>query len=239
MKISLSFLAIGKKHIKECLFIINSLIKNNKLNFVVVTDDPDSFINLPIKIIKIDENFNYNLKRKPLQEALKLSDISIMMDTDILIFNNRINFSILYNIPDGLYVTWRNDSVNFMGKKISINDKNEYFEKLKTFNNSNIPLQFIDEYFIILKLSDNEKKIEFIKNWNKYFEKTKEIQPNNGRPGAIEGLIIYLSAILSNINIYDIRDNNKILLFVKNFYHYNKEHYNCEVIDIIDPKKLI
>jgi len=81
-------LAYGEEYIKEFNIVAESLIKlNNEFKIFVVTDQPDWIINGVYKIIKVEEEFNFNLKRIVIEEALKENDTILFLDTDIFIRN--------------------------------------------------------------------------------------------------------------------------------------------------------
>lgn len=219
--LSFCFLAYGDEHIKEFNHISKLLLTFGDI--FVCTDNRSKIIE-NVNITETSESFNYNLKRKSIEQALKKFDTILVMDTDYHLIDENINFSVFNDLLDGLYITWIDDKVDFMGEKISTCDiNNKYFTKLDKLNISNNKLFFIDECVFLLKISDKNKKIKFIENWNYIFNETKDIQPNNGNNGAIEGLIIYLSCLLSNINIYKVSDYKSLDKLFNNFYHYSKE----------------
>ena len=64
------FLAYGDEHIDEFNIVAKSLLKlNPEYKIIVGTDSEDKIIDGVYKIIKIDEPFNYNLKRIVIKEA--------------------------------------------------------------------------------------------------------------------------------------------------------------------------
>jgi len=88
MNYGICFLAYGEEYIKEFNIVAESLIKlNNEFKIFVVTDQPDWIINGVYKIIKVEEEFNFNLKRIVIEEALKENDTILFLDTDIFIRN--------------------------------------------------------------------------------------------------------------------------------------------------------
>ena len=227
-KIAVSLLACGDEHINECNYLLNSLSKyKEELNFIVASDSPEKIKEPAAKIIKINEDFNFNLKRIPIKVALDEHDIVLSMDTDMFITNKNVDFSMLHDLDDGMYVWWLDKEVDFMGEKITINGdgksdvNNEYLRKLHELNDSGQNLFFLDECFILLKLSDLTKKKEFIDNWNHIYKETLYTQPSNGLIGAMEGLIIYLSCLRSYIKIYNVKNDELFFNFFCNFYHCN------------------
>lgn len=227
-KIAVSLLACGDEHITECNYLINSLSKyKDELDFIVASDTPEK-IKTPTETIKIDEDFNFNLKRIPIKKSLEEHDIVLSMDTDMFLRYENIDFSLLHDLEDGMYVWWLNSEVDFMGEKLTMgvdgeNEvNNQYLKELHRLNNSKKDLYFLDECFILLKLEDIILKEAFIDNWEYIYEETLYTQPNNGLPGAMEGLIIYLSCLRSFIDIFSVNNNNEIYFkFFTNFYHCN------------------
>ena len=228
-KIAVSLLACGDEHIAECNYLLDSLSKyKEELNFIVASDSPEKIKEPSAKIIKINEDFNFNLKRIPINVALEEHDIVLSMDTDMFITKKNIDFSTLYDMEDGMHVWWLDREVEFMKEKITIKGdgenevNNEYLRKLHELNTTPKDLFFLDECFILIKLSDVKKKELFIENWNYIFEETLYTQPSNGIIGAMEGLIIYLSCLRSDIDIYNVNHNNEFYFkFFCNFYHCN------------------
>jgi hypothetical protein len=217
------YLAYDDEHINEFNYISKSLLELDNFNIFVCTNNKYKIIQ-DVNIIETKEFFNFNLKRKSIEIALKKFDIILVMDTDYKIINKNIDFSFLYELNDGIYVKWFDNMVDFMGEKMSSSDNNNlYINKLYELNTINNELFFIDECIFLLKISDEIKKNNFIENWNNIFNETVHVQPNNGKNGAIEGLIIYLSCLLSGIDIYKVDDYNKINNLFNKFYHYSQE----------------
>lgn len=235
-KIAFCFLAVGNEHINEFNYISNKL---SKFGEIFVCTDDESKINKNFNIIKNNDAFNYNLKRKSIDNALKTHDTIIAMDTDYYLINDNLNFSSIDQLSDGMYVVWIDNSVFFMKDIITIeNTKSEYVKKLIELNDTNKDLFFIDECIFLLKISDKEKKNNFINNWNKIFLETEHIQPNNKNNGAMEGLIIYLSCLKSGIDVYETKKFELLQKQLNNFYHYSKEN-NKESIYNLHKNKII
>jgi hypothetical protein len=218
-KISICLLAIGDEHIKESLNLINSIKRIIKYNFnyYVGTDKPEMFIGENIITKKITENFNYNLKRVPIEMGLEHGSTIIFLDSDNVAIND-IDFEQLEKVDDGCYGTIYHD------KLVNV-DNNSYYEKLHNFSkNKYIPHFF--EHQIMIKLSDIQKRKRFIDNWELIYNETKDVQIHSkGRHGSEEGLIIGLSCVLSDINIIDIVIKNETIQYFNVFHHY------CEELD--------
>jgi hypothetical protein len=217
-KIGICLLGYGDEHIKECNSLIDKLSKfKNKISIYVGTDSVEKISKNADKIINIIVPFNYNLKRISVREALKDCNIIILMDSDIILINSSINFSDLNNIEDGIY--------SYFVKKNYKRDYNIDYQRIIYNYNNNRDLHQIHEFFMILKMTDEQKKIDFIYNWDTLYEITEGVQPIafNGNHGSQEGLILYVSGIKSGIKCFDISDNENINIFVNSFHHYHKE----------------
>jgi hypothetical protein len=210
MNYALCFLAYGDEHIVEFNTISKQiLLSNPKVHIFVLTDDKSKIDNSSITIIETQEEFNFNLKRYIIEEALKEYDTIVLLDTDIKILNN--SFSFLSEITDdGIYVKWIDNRLTHNGVRLDVNN-NSYLIELTKFNKTKLPIRFIPEYCVILRLSDLDTKTKFIENWNHIYTNTIDIQPKDrhyGLHGAIEGCIMYVSCLNSNIPI--IHSNNKL-----------------------------
>jgi hypothetical protein len=202
MSIGISILAYGDEHIKECLVLISSL-KEYDLQFYIVTDKPNLFNDIPnTKIIPTNEPFNYNLKRYGLKQALENNDCVVMMDTDMYI-KKGVDFTSLENINDGLYIRWR----NVVNKKTTLSSEVEYdyIDKIKEISNIQ-ELFFIDESTLVFKTKNKDIKKNIIQYWNQFYNDTLEIQPKYRNNGAVEGLLIYVSCLLSGLNVFENKE---------------------------------
>jgi len=210
MNYALCFLAYGDEHIVEFNTISKQiLLSNPKVHIFVLTDDKSKIDNSSITIIETQEEFNFNLKRYVIEEALKSYDTIVLLDTDIKILNN--TFSSLSDITtDGMYVKWIDNRLTHNGIRLDVSN-NSYTIELTKFNKTKLPIRFIPEYCVVLHLSDLTTKTKFIENWNYIYTNTKHIQPKDrhyGLSGAIEGCIMYVSCLNSNIPI--VHSNNKL-----------------------------
>lgn len=211
-KIAIALLAYGDEHINECLNLLFSL--NTKLNYnfeyYVATDKPQKFNLYKVNCIFIDEEFNYNLKNVPINESLKYHDIVIFMDVDTEVIGN-VEFEKLFNIEDGLHATTDD---NFKNKETT------YYSVLKNHTNGHEPI-CVFEHFFILKIQNQQSKINFIDIWNKLNEETKPFQiESKGCIGAEEGLIIGTSCLLNNIKILNPLNKETFDFFLP-FKHFN------------------
>lgn len=215
-KVGICFLAYGDEHINECNFLIDRLSKfKNDIKIFVGSDSVEKINKNVYNIINITESFNYNLKIVSVREALKECDIIILMDSDIFLINDKINFLFLNTLDDGIYSY-------FIKKHYERNYINSKYQNILYNYNDKIELNCIHEYLVILKLSDEKKKKNFIYNWELLYEMTKDVQPialDGVHYGAQEGLILYVSGIKSGIKCFDASENEYVNNFFNSFYH--------------------
>ena len=194
----LCFLAYGDEHIQE----FNELMKRIPNYPVFVLTDYASKINQKpnIYINQTNKPFNFNLKRFAINEAFKKYDTIIMLDTDIDInsfeFVNEIK-------TDGMYVEWIDPALTHKGIRLNATN-NQYCIELNKLNNNNLPVQFIPEYCVCIKISDIYKRNEFIRKWGEIHNKIKKYEPTDRHynlSGAIEGCIMYLTCMDLDIPI--------------------------------------
>lgn len=194
------FLAYGEEHIEEFNIVAESLLELNKdFKIFVGTDKPDSIPINVYKIIEIKEEFNFNLKRIIIEEALKEFDTIIFLDTDIFI-RNGIDFSVVKNLQDNTIYA---DEIVSMDKLKdvygSLDYMKEYLDILIPMIDT--PLFLIHEGLFILKTTDDTKD-NFLRIWKEIDLQTRPYQKMAyGVLGAMEGLIIYISLIKANITI--------------------------------------
>lgn len=210
---SISILAYGEEHLKE---FFNLQPKLTNCRVYVYTDSPNLKNQENLTVIRSDEDFNFNLKRKCLEAAFQENEIVIMMDTDLSL-ENEINVDNFIDIPDGLYVNWLGCVQNYKNEKTSINQILTGKSKIAELNNYGIALSecgatinnlnFFDEYLFLLKITDRKTRDDFFNNWEYIDNKTRNSQPKdrhkNELSGALESLIISLSCSKSGIQIYD------------------------------------
>lgn len=121
---------------------------------------------------------------------------------------------------------------DFLNHRVLTGVNIDYFEKINNLNYSKEEILFIRESFFLIKLTDKNKKLEFINTWD---DLVSEIDFNNlinNQIGIMEGLIIYLTCLKTKINIYEIEKNKKLLKIYNNFNHLGD--YNS--IHILDKK---
>jgi len=203
-KYGIAFLAFGEEHILEfnetvkCLFDLN-----NHLDIFVITDNSNLIDNKQVHIKEIKEPFNYNLKRKSIEFAFEYYNIVVFMDTDVLI-NKRIDFEYIASIDEGMEVRWKANKTNYMGKEITIDEMNQT-EYGKLIGDNSI--EFINEFILLLRIDDVKRRKEFIECWNNLNDKTINHQPNNGRKGSLEGLIMYATCNKLNLEVRKVRND--------------------------------
>ena len=221
-KIALCFLVYGDEHIKEFNELIKSLPNSN---IFVITNDKSKIEDLSINIIETQEEFNFNLKRYVIKEAFKQYDTIVLLDTDIKINSNF--FSKINNLnSDGMWVKWIDPKLTHKGTRLDIRN-NQYCIELNKLNTSNLQLQFIPEFCVIIKIKDINKRIQFTNLWNDIHFKIKKYEPtdrHHNLKGAIEGCIMYLSCLNLGINI---KTDNSIFDLVT---HYASTQFHKTII---------
>jgi hypothetical protein len=223
--IGVSILAYGEEYVNECNNLLKQLSIYPNLQFYITTNLPELILKINnLTTIKTNEPFNYNLKRLGFETALLENDCVVQLDTDIYI-KGSLDFKMLYNIEDGMYLRWKQVMNNNL--KLSSEIEYQYIDKLKSLTNLS-ELFFIDESTLIFKITDKSKKESLVKWWNDLYFKTKDVQPRYRNEGAVEGLLIYSGCVLSNIKVFDglspIIDN--ILHYLK----YGKINLNKNII---------
>lgn len=226
-KIGVCLLAYGDEHIKECLFFINNMKFYKEIVFFIGTNSVDDFKDIPnVKVTKIDEPFNYNLKRKSVEVALKECDIIVIMDTDIIehilyhgdTTTNKSIFNTLNDIEDGMY----SDYINFF----DLNLEHHYQKKVYDLSGFYDGLLHVLEHIIILKITDEKIKERFIENWEHFYNETLEVQPFSlvsKQKGAMEGLLIHGCVHKAGLKFTRVFDNPITDYFFCRFYHYDAD----------------
>jgi len=200
------FLAHGEEHIEEFNIVAESLLEINKeFKIFVGTDNPYDITDGVYKIIKIEDEFNFNLKRIIIEEALKEVNTILFLDTDIFI-RNGIDFSVIDNLNNNtIYADEVVDMDKLKDVYGSLDYMKEYLDILTPMIET--PLFLIHEGLFILKTT-NETKDLFLKNWEEIDLQTRPYQKlAYGLLGAMEGLIIYISLIKSDISIELAKDD--------------------------------
>lgn len=188
---ALCFLAYGNEHINE----FNNLnIFNLNLPIFVLTNDKSKIDNISVNVIETHQEFNFNLKRHVVAEAFKQYDTIILMDTDV----NITSFSFLSEVnTDRVWVKWIAPKLTHKGNRLNIHN-NEYCVELSKLNKHNLPIQFIPEFCVIIKIEDIDKRFKFIERWDEIHNLIKQFEPTDRHynlNGAIEGCIIYLTCM--------------------------------------------
>ena len=194
------FLAYGDEHIDEFNIVAKSLLKlNPEYKIIVGTDSEDKIIDGVYKIIKMDEPFNYNLKRIVIKEAFVDFNTLIFLDTDIFI-RNGIDFSVLDNLEPCIYADEIVDMEQLKDVYGSLEYMKEYLDTLRSIYSDDLYL--IHEGLFVLNIDDINVKNEFIENWKTIDTQTRVHQKlAYNLPGAMEGLIIWIALKKSNIHI--------------------------------------
>ena len=230
------FLAYGVEHTNEFNSVAKEAMKYGKV--IACTDDM-SGIKYFDAVVQSSMKFNFNLKRRSVERAFIDSSVVILMDTDISFLSDNVDLSFVDEIEDGIYVLGESTTVQFMGKTLDIDSwEDPFMTSLNNLNDTGKDIRFMDECIVIIKASEDKVRHSFIRNWNDIFDETECVQPSNGLPGAMEGLIIYLSALKSGLPVRQIYDNAKMNAFVQNLYHYRAEvnmssFYENKIVNIV------
>lgn len=205
----LCFLAYGDEHIDEFNVISNELLLANPNLHIFVLTNEISKISTNVNIVECFDEFNFNLKRIALLEAFKHFDTVVMLDTDVKIPNN--SFSFLSDVEnDGMYVKWIDPKLTHKGERLDIHN-NEYCIELSKLNRHPNPIQFIPEYFVVLKITNQDKRIDFVNRWGEIHNSIKQFEPTDRHynlNGAIEGCIMYLACM--DLDLPVIQYGNKM-----------------------------
>jgi hypothetical protein len=218
-----SFLAYGEEHIGEFNIVAESLLKMNpNFKIVVATDSPEKIINGVYRIVKIEEEFNYNLKRIVIEEAMMEFNTIMFLDTDIFIRSNP-DFSILDTIDDGIYSVEVVDLNRLKDVYGSLEYMRDYLNELETIYSEKLFL--VHEGLFVLKISNTKQKENFIKYWKEIDIKTRPYHKlAYGLPGAMEGLIIWIAIKKSEIDLKMVSGELSILCsFINHFGTTNRK----------------
>ena len=212
MDFALCFLAYGNEHITEFNNLQNYLLSYPTY---VLTDNKNLISSNTPYIIETEEEFNFNLKRYSVQEAFQKYDTIILLDTDVDIRT----FDFIDEIKtDGMYVEWIDPKLTHKGIRLD-SKNNKYLIELSKLNKHNLPIQFIPEYCIIIKISDVDKRKQFVERWSEIHNMVKDVEPTDRHydlNGAIEGCIMYLTCMDLNIPIIPIGNKLKITHYASN-----------------------
>jgi len=201
-KWAFTFLAMGDEHIREFNIVAKTILNIHPDHKIIVgTDNPNGLIDGLYKVIPISEGFNYNLKRIPIQHALKEFNTIFHLDTDVHI-RDGIDFSIMDSVAEGPEGLWVEDIVppESQHRNGSIEWIRDYLDKLKVWvGDENFYL--IPEGRFILK-SNPENVNTIIEMWETIDRDTREVQPEQYElNGAMEGFIIWISVTKAGIPI--------------------------------------
>ncbi len=218
MNWGIALLAYGEQHISEFHTTAKRIRELDKsVPIWVGTDSPDSIdTKLNCITIPINEEFNYNLKRIPIAEALKNVDTVWYCDTDIHM-RNGIDFSIMNDgLNSGIHTRYLKPESVLLETDIAPELLKEYLKALREIIQQ--PLNVIMEENIIIRKCINTKS--FLDNWERIDRETRNVQNTHyGLNGGYEGLIIWVSAVLANVSIW----NDTKLPFWNDIVHFGRE----------------
>ncbi len=194
------FLAYGEEHINEFNIVAKSLLGlNSEYKIVVGTDCPDQLIEGVYRVIKIEEPFNYNLKRVVIEEALNEFDTLMFLDTDIFI-RNGVDFGILDKVGVGIHVAEVVNLDKLRDVYGSLEYMRDYLSELSLIHLDDLYL--VHEGYFILKVENKEQGDSFIKYWREIDTQTRPYQKlAYDLPGAMEGIIIWIALQKSGIEV--------------------------------------
>ena len=219
-------LAYGDEHINEFNLLCKSLLSiDNSLVIYVCTDDKTKIENQSINIVETVESFNYNLKRVSIETAFEKYDTILFLDTDMFV-NKSVDFSAIDKIDrDGFHTSSTPYTVfTHQDERISVLRllrDTDYGRIIRKLNNDSEDLTFLDEQLFIIKITDKEKRKQFIDNWENIFQKTKHYHIKDKvyqNSGIYEGLIISLACRLANVDI--IHKYEILNIFYNAFSHF-------------------
>lgn len=217
MNYGICFLAYGKEHIDEFNIVAKSLLEINKdFKIFVATNEPDWIIDGIYKIIKIYEEFNFNLKRIVIEHALNEVNTILFLDTDVFVMNDA-DFSIINNVKNNTFYAAEIVGLNKLKDVYgSLDYMKEYLDILVPMIDTSLLL--VHEGMFILNVSGKEKE-EFLNIWKEIDLQTKPYQKMAyGLLGAMEGIIIYISLLKSNVVLKQATDN--IMEFYYHIAHF-------------------
>lgn len=219
------FLAYGKEHIKEFNTAAKELLTlKPECKVIVGTDSPNEITVNTYKTIKIKEEFNYNLKRVVIEEALKEFDMLMFLDTDVFI-RNGIDFSILDKVSDGLYVAEVVDLDKLRDIYGSLDYMKEYLNELRLIYSEELFL--VHEGYFVLKLKSREQKDSFVSRWKEIDNQTRPYQKlAYDLPGAMEGIIMWIAAQKSSIRVR--LPGTKVRKVFERISHFGKRNRKLE-----------
>lgn len=203
---ALCFLAYGVEHITELNELGDTL---SDYPTFVLTDAKTKIKNKSVNVIETTEDFNFNLKRYSVKEAFKNYDTIVLLDTDV----NIESLSFVSEISsDGMYVEWVDPKLTHKGFRMD-SKNNEYLIELSKLNNHKLPIQFIPEFCVVIKISDTDKRMQFVERWGEIHNSIKQFEPTDRHynlNGAVEGCIMYLTCMDLDIPIIPYLDKLQV-----------------------------
>lgn len=213
MNFALCFLAYGDEHITEFNNLQNYL---QEYPTFVLTDNRSLISSTTSNIIETTEEFNFNLKRYAVNSAFQKYDTIVLLDTDIDIQT----FEFIDEIEmDGMYVEWIDPKLTHKGIRLDTKN-NKYLIELSKLNKHSLPIQFIPEYCVVIKISDVDKRKQFVERWGEIHNIVKDVEPTDRHynlNGAIEGCIMYLTCMDLNIPIIPFGNKLKVTHYSSNY----------------------
>jgi len=194
------FLAYGEEHINEFNAVAKSLLKlDPTYKIVVATDLPKAIIDGTYKIVKLEEEFNYTLKRVALAAALEESNTVVFLDTDTFL-RTGINFSELDSLENAMYAAEVVDLDSLRDIYGSLDYMKEYLEELTKIHSKELFL--VHEGYFVLKIEDTKQREDFIRYWEDIDKQTRPYQRfAYDLPGAMEGIIMWIALQKAKIDI--------------------------------------
>lgn len=208
-KFCIGLLAFGKEHIEECNNLITNINNiNPNIKIYVVTDNSKLIKNVFKKIEINDCEFNYNLKRIVIENALIDENIVMFLDTDIKIGTD-IDFDLINEIGENeIHIVFEHKELN--NTNTFLNQMNEKY---------NTKLGGINEHCFIISNGDKTKKL--LNVWGKLDNESREIQTLHlGKKGTCEGVLMWLSIEMSKIK--KIKSGPIQKKIFSKIYHFNQ-----------------
>ena len=204
MDFAICFLAYGEEHINEFNIVAQSLLDlHQSLKIYVGTNTPELIKPCIYKTITLGDEFNYNLKREILEYALRDFNTVMLLDTDVFI-KGGIDFSAVKDLPDKniLFYDELVDLEELKDVYGSLEYMKDYLDILELVHNDDLKL--VHEGLFTVKLIDQEVKVKFLETWRRLDLVTRPYQKKAyDQPGAMEGILLYISLIRAGIQIED------------------------------------
>lgn len=218
----LGIMCFGKEeYFVDTKIKLKELVKNN-VSCYILTDNPNYFSDLNVNIVLYDRNIkSYHDKMLLIKHILKIHDICILLDADILVTDNSyINILKNYEFGNGItYIdTLGSHPANKMFiKQFGMNPENKdwynYRKYIESVCSQYLDFETIYEYFLVVK------KESITDNFYKIYEKLQVIKEScdilsydKDIIGAGEGISLQISANVSNC---EIRRDEKLYEILK------------------------